>query len=98
MTSSIEDLERELGVRPRSFSLPYGNQAESLPALESFDTVLGVEEGLNHPAVPMTEMRRTEIFGNDSLLTFRLKLLLGYNQVDPLSLLRRLKRSLVPQR
>lgn len=98
VTSSIEDLERELGVRPRSFSLPYGNQAESLPALESFYAVLGVEEGLNHPAVPMTEMRRTEIFGNDSLLTFRLKLLLGYNQVDPLSLLRRLKRSLAPQR
>jgi peptidoglycan/xylan/chitin deacetylase (PgdA/CDA1 family) len=98
VTDSIEDLERELGVRPSTFSLPYGNQAEDLPALDSFDAVLGAEEGLNHPAVPMTRVRRTEICGGDGLLTFRLKLRLGYNQVDPLSLLRRIKRNLVPRR
>lgn len=98
VTRSIEDLERELGIRPSTFSLPYGNPAADLEALEPFDAVLSAEEGLNHPAVPMTQVRRTEICGGDGLLTFRLKLRLGYNQVDPLSLLRRLKRSLVPPR
>jgi peptidoglycan/xylan/chitin deacetylase (PgdA/CDA1 family)/GT2 family glycosyltransferase len=80
LSGSRDDLVRELGCSRISLAYPYGRQsADAQAAAEraGFGCALGVEAGINDPAVPRFSLRRTEIHGRDSLLQFAVGVWLG---------------------
>jgi glycosyltransferase involved in cell wall biosynthesis/peptidoglycan/xylan/chitin deacetylase (PgdA/CDA1 family) len=81
---SRADIEEKLRVPIRVFAYPYG---ESDPRVESvvneagYLASCGIEPGINTLLTPNHALRRTEIFGTDSLLVFLGKLWLGESRL-----------------
>jgi peptidoglycan/xylan/chitin deacetylase (PgdA/CDA1 family) len=87
-----QDLDRELGARPRTFAYPHGRfDARTQAAVEAagFRAACCSLGGTNEPWVPLYELRRVEIKGTDGLPTFLLAVLLGM-RITPRQLLSKL--------
>jgi peptidoglycan/xylan/chitin deacetylase (PgdA/CDA1 family) len=83
---SRRQLEEQLGIAVRHFAYPYGATAPAVVDLvrrAGYDSALGIEPGLNGPAVPVHRLRRLEVRGTSSLLRFALDLWLGRPLRDP---------------
>jgi glycosyltransferase involved in cell wall biosynthesis len=83
---SREDLEHRLDRQVPVFAYPYGDFNEhTIAAVEraGFEAAFGCQAGANDPAVPPSALRRNEVRGSDSLLSFALMLWLGKS--DPLA-------------
>jgi peptidoglycan/xylan/chitin deacetylase (PgdA/CDA1 family) len=75
VAGSRADLETLLGHSVRTFAYPYGSlDAASVEAVEraGYDGAYCSHSGLNDPAAPGHALRRVEVRGTDSLLTFAL--------------------------
>jgi peptidoglycan/xylan/chitin deacetylase (PgdA/CDA1 family) len=73
------ELEARLGPM-RHFAYPYGKVDEAATAAverAGFESASGIEEGRNCAGTPLLALRRCEIRGTDSLLTFARTLVLG---------------------
>jgi len=74
-------LERRLEAPVSHFAYPYGNTSAEVQELvreAGFETACGIQEGPNGHAVPIHELRRVEVRGTWSLLTFALAVRLGF--------------------
>lgn len=81
INGSKEDLRNLLGTEVFSFAYPYGEGVESTIVRryvrDNFQLGLTVRQGLNSKATSPYELRRSMILPDDTLLSFRLKLLMG---------------------
>jgi glycosyltransferase involved in cell wall biosynthesis/peptidoglycan/xylan/chitin deacetylase (PgdA/CDA1 family) len=77
---SRRELQNELTVSVNYFAYPYGEHDASIEAMvqqSGFAAGLTVDAGLNTMFTPAYSLRRTEIYGTDSLLRFLLSLWMG---------------------
>jgi peptidoglycan/xylan/chitin deacetylase (PgdA/CDA1 family) len=89
---SLDDLQRELGPGAYTFAYPHGRfdvRTEAAVAAAGFAGACCSRGGVNDPYVPSLEMRRVEIKGTDSFLSFVLMVWLG-RRITPLQFLRSL--------
>jgi peptidoglycan/xylan/chitin deacetylase (PgdA/CDA1 family) len=80
LTGSLKDLEREIECSNFPLAYPYGRQdarAQAAAKRAGYSCAVGVEPGVNDPATPRFLLRRTEIYGTDSLLQFAVGVWLG---------------------
>jgi peptidoglycan/xylan/chitin deacetylase (PgdA/CDA1 family) len=78
--ASRERIEAEISERVEHFAYPYGSVSDELRdavGRAGFATASGIRPGANGPAVSMAELRRHEIPGTRSLLSFAAGLWLG---------------------
>jgi peptidoglycan/xylan/chitin deacetylase (PgdA/CDA1 family) len=85
IAGSKADLEERLGETVRAFAFPYGLGAADIDcaaavAQAGFDAACSVLPGRNTDATPLLALRRTEVYGTDSLLRFVQAVLLGDSQ------------------
>jgi GT2 family glycosyltransferase/peptidoglycan/xylan/chitin deacetylase (PgdA/CDA1 family) len=83
---SRRELAERLGVPVRHFAYPYGATSPAVVDVvrdAGFDSAVGIEPGLNGPAVPLHRLRRLEVYGTRSLVRFALELRLGRPLRDP---------------
>ena len=89
---SLEDLERELGPGEYTFAYPQGRfdeRTQEAVAVAGFTAACCSRGGVNDPNIPPFELRRVEIKGTDSFLSFVLMVWLG-RRITPLQFLRSL--------
>jgi peptidoglycan/xylan/chitin deacetylase (PgdA/CDA1 family) len=75
-------LSRVIGAPVRLFSYPYGDcnaTVQSIVAQAGFLASCGTQSGINTLETPVHDLRRTEIRGTDTLLSFALKLRSGHD-------------------
>ena len=99
LTGSLKDLEREFGCSNFPLAYPYGGQdahAQAAAERAGYSCALGMEPGINDPAVSRFSLRRTEIYGKDSLLQFAIGVWLG--KLPPLERARAVSRRVNPFR
>ena len=80
IAGSRDELEQELGQPILLFSYPHGKYDETTRSIveqAGYSGACSVRTGLNSPATPGFELRRSEVYGTDSLLRFALALWLG---------------------
>jgi peptidoglycan/xylan/chitin deacetylase (PgdA/CDA1 family)/GT2 family glycosyltransferase len=80
IAGSRADLEQALQAPVRLFAYPFGaydNTALDAARQADFLAACSVRRGPNSPNTPAFELRRTEVYGTDSLLRFALALWLG---------------------
>jgi peptidoglycan/xylan/chitin deacetylase (PgdA/CDA1 family) len=82
LAGSKADLEHQLGVTVRAFAFPYGLGAADADCVAGvaeagFDAACTVFPGRNTEATPLLGLRRTEVYGTDSILRFAQAVLLG---------------------
>jgi peptidoglycan/xylan/chitin deacetylase (PgdA/CDA1 family)/GT2 family glycosyltransferase len=80
IAGSRTELEQALGRPIPFFSYPHGKYdavSRSLVEQTGFAGALTTRPGMNSPATPDFEMRRTEVYGTDSFMRFALALWLG---------------------
>jgi peptidoglycan/xylan/chitin deacetylase (PgdA/CDA1 family)/glycosyltransferase involved in cell wall biosynthesis len=86
IAGSSSELEQELGYPILLFSYPHGKfdaTTRSMVEQLGFSGACGVRTGMNTPATPEFELRRTEVYGTDSFLRFVLALWLGDDYLPP---------------
>jgi peptidoglycan/xylan/chitin deacetylase (PgdA/CDA1 family) len=82
--ASKEELERQLGIRVRHFAYPYGRFNQSIRDLvceAGYQAACSTLSGFANHENDRFALRRIEIFGGDSLRTFRRKLKFGANEM-----------------
>lgn len=80
IAGSRAELEQELGQPVLLFSYPHGEYDETTRSIveqAGYSGACSVRTGLNSPTTPNFELRRSEVYGTDSLLRFALALWLG---------------------
>ncbi len=80
------DLEQELGQPILLFSYPHGKYdatTRTIVEQAGYSGACSVCAGMNSPATPEFELRRTEVYGTDSLLRFVMALWLGDDHLPP---------------
>lgn len=80
IAGSARDLETVLGHPVRTFAYPYGLADERIRSLvheAGYLGAVGIRAGRNDMSISPHDLRRTEIYGTDSTVTFLLKLLFG---------------------
>jgi glycosyltransferase involved in cell wall biosynthesis len=80
LNSSRTELEQRLGAPIQTFAYPYGEADETCVCLvqaAGFRAACGIYPGGNGAGTPAYALRRTEIYGTDSLLRFALAVQLG---------------------
>ena len=86
ITGSRAELEQGLGRPIQLFSYPHGKfdaVTRSIVEQAGFLGACSVRTGMNSPATPESELRRTEVYGTDSILRFVLSLWLGDDLLPP---------------
>ena len=86
IAGSRAELEQALGRSIPFFSYPHGKYdatSRSLVEQIGFAGALTTRPGMNSPATPDFEMRRTEVYGTDSFMRFALALWLGDDHLPP---------------
>jgi glycosyltransferase involved in cell wall biosynthesis len=86
IVGSRADLERELGMPVQFLAYPFGaydGGTRDLARQAGFLGACSTHRGLNTPNTPWFELRRTEVFGTDSILRFALALWLGDDHLPP---------------
>jgi peptidoglycan/xylan/chitin deacetylase (PgdA/CDA1 family) len=76
------DLERQLGLPVLTFTYPYGEYntvTQAMVEQAGFACPCRITPGMNCPATPVSQLRRTEIYGTDSLVGLALSVLFGQN-------------------
>ncbi len=89
---ALADLQRELGPGAYSFAYPHGRfdaRTQEQVAAAGFSAACCSRGGVNDAAVGQFELRRVEIKGTDSFLSFVLMVWLG-RRITPVQLLRSL--------
>lgn len=76
MKGSADDIEREVGVRPRYHAYPYGERSFAIEAkaAEIYTAAFGITEGLIQPGDDLFRLKRVQIDGTMSFFLFRLRL------------------------
>jgi peptidoglycan/xylan/chitin deacetylase (PgdA/CDA1 family) len=82
LAGSKAELEHRLGATVHAFAFPYGlgaADAECVAGVTAagFDAACTVVPGRNTDATPLVGLRRTEVYGTDSVLRFAQAVLLG---------------------
>lgn len=80
LEGSRADLERELGRAVDILAYPYGSNnctTRSLSARAGYAAACGIKGGLNGPSTDSYALRRTTVYGSDTLAHFALILKLG---------------------
>jgi peptidoglycan/xylan/chitin deacetylase (PgdA/CDA1 family) len=85
LVGSKADLEHRLGVTVHAFAFPHGlgaGDAECVAGVAEagFDAACTVIPGRNTDATPLLGLRRTEVFGTDSMLRFAQAIIFGDSQ------------------
>ncbi|MBV9580864.1 MAG: glycosyltransferase [Chloroflexi bacterium] len=78
--SSRTELEKRLGAQVGAFAYPFGAADETCSSLvqaAGFRAACGIHPGGNDAGTPAYALRRTEIYGTDSLLRFAMAVRLG---------------------
>jgi peptidoglycan/xylan/chitin deacetylase (PgdA/CDA1 family)/GT2 family glycosyltransferase len=86
IAGSRAELEQALGQPIRLFSYPHGKYdatARSIVEQEGYSGACSTRAGMNSPATPEFELRRTEVRGTDSFVRFALALWLGDDHLPP---------------
>jgi peptidoglycan/xylan/chitin deacetylase (PgdA/CDA1 family) len=84
IAGSRADLEHLIGQPVLTFAYPNGQYSRQTQAVVMHSRYTGActsEPGSNDPAVPLLELRRIEVLGTDSLMTFALALWAGKSRV-----------------
>lgn len=73
---SADDIERELGVRPRYHAYPYGERSPVIEteAAKIYAASFGITEGMIRPGDAPSRLKRVQIDGTMSFFLFRLRL------------------------
>ena len=76
IAGSADDIERELGIRPRYHAYPYGerNPAIEAEAAKTYAAAFGITEGVIQKGDDPFRLKRVQIDGTMSFLLFRLRL------------------------
>ena len=76
MGGSADDIERELGVRPRYHAYPYGERSPAIEAeaAKTYVAAFGISEGTIRPGDDLFSLKRVQIDGTMNFLLFRLRL------------------------
>ena len=80
IAGSRTELEQALGQPIQLFSYPHGKYdvtSRSIVEQVGYSGACSTRAGMNSPATPEFEMRRTEVYGTDSFVRFALALWLG---------------------
>ena len=86
IAGSRADLEQALGQPVQLFSYPHGKHdatARSIVEQAGYSGACTTRAGMNSPATPAFELRRTEVRGTDSFMRFALALWLGDDHLPP---------------
>jgi peptidoglycan/xylan/chitin deacetylase (PgdA/CDA1 family)/glycosyltransferase involved in cell wall biosynthesis len=86
IAGSRAELEQEIGQPILLFSYPHGEYDATTRAIvenAGYSGACSVHTGMNTLATPEFELRRTEVYGTDSLLRFALALWLGDDYLPP---------------
>jgi peptidoglycan/xylan/chitin deacetylase (PgdA/CDA1 family) len=84
IAGSKADLEGALGRAASAFAFPFGSSSPEVQAAverAGYLGAFGLQPGANSPGTPDYALRRTEVYGTDSLLRFALGLALGSNHL-----------------
>jgi peptidoglycan/xylan/chitin deacetylase (PgdA/CDA1 family) len=85
LDGAARTLERECGVRPLHFAYPHGHHTPALQravAASGYRCAFGTQRGLSTMHDEDFALRRIQIYGDESLPIFLIRLLLGDNPLD----------------
>ena len=76
MKGSADDIERELGIRPRYHAYPYGERSFAIEeeAAKAYSAAFGITEGLIRRGDNLFRLKRVQIDSTMNFLLFRLRL------------------------